>query len=393
LSPKPNANATGGETTIPIINEREKYMDRMGIEGGSVALVGADAVLRPDLPSVTDAPPTSDAACQVALPATSDHVAEAFGQRLCPLNLKQLLALDIKPRGMVLDPIIPDKGLVMLYATRGTGKTHVALGIAHAVATGSTFLRWQAPRPRRVLLIDGEMPASALRERLQQLAAATDGGDNAEKLNIIVGDLVDLGIGNLASPPVQAELEPWLEGIDLLILDNLSSLTTALRENESDAWSPIQQWLLRLRRRGMSVLIVHHAGKGGEQRGTSRREDVLDTTLNLRRPSDYAATEGARFEVHIEKGRGIHGDHAKPFEAKLDICDGKAVWTVKDVEEMDRGRIAALLATGMTVRDVAEEIGISKSVVHRLKQKIEQEAAEAAAGQDAAGRQGIAVDG
>jgi transposase len=58
---------------------------------------------------------------------------------------------------------------------------------------------------------------------------------------------------------------------------------------------------------------------------------------------------------------------------------------------MDRGRIAALLATGMTVRDVAEEIGISKSVVHRLKQRIEQEAAEAAAGRDAEGRQGIAV--
>ena len=26
------------------------------------------------------------------------------------------------------------------------------------------------------------------------------------------------------------ELDPWLEGVDLLILDNLSSLTTALRE-------------------------------------------------------------------------------------------------------------------------------------------------------------------
>jgi transposase len=33
---------------------------------------------------------------------------------------------------------------------------------------------------------------------------------------------------------------------------------------------------------------------------------------------------------------------------------------------VDRGRIAALLATGMTVREVAEEIGISKSVVHRM---------------------------
>jgi hypothetical protein len=26
-------------------------------------------------------------------------------------------------------------------------------------------------------------------------------------------------------------------------------------------WSPIQQWLLQLRRRGLAVLIVHHAGK------------------------------------------------------------------------------------------------------------------------------------
>jgi hypothetical protein len=54
-----------------------------------------------------------------------------------------------------------------------------------------------------------------------------------------------------------------------------------LRENDSDAWSPIQQWLLQLRRRGLAVLIVHHAGKilscrsrvyprSVGQRGTSR---------------------------------------------------------------------------------------------------------------------------
>jgi hypothetical protein len=42
-----------------------------------------------------------------------------------------------------------------------------------------------------------------------------------------------------------------------------------LRENDSDAWSPIQQWLLQLRRRGLSVLIVHHASKTGGQRGSA----------------------------------------------------------------------------------------------------------------------------
>jgi hypothetical protein len=86
--------------------------------------------------------------------------------RLRPLTLSEFFSLEIKPREMLLDPIIPEKGLAMLYASRGTGKTHIALGIGYAVATGTGFLRWKAPKPRRVLLVDGEMPAAALQERL-----------------------------------------------------------------------------------------------------------------------------------------------------------------------------------------------------------------------------------
>ena len=76
---------------------------------------------------------------------------------------------------MLLDPILPEKGLAMLYAARGTGKTHVALGICFAVATGTKFLKWTAPKPRRVLLIDGEMPAAALQERLASIVASAPG--------------------------------------------------------------------------------------------------------------------------------------------------------------------------------------------------------------------------
>ena len=54
----------------------------------------------------------------------------------------------------------------MLFAPRGVGKTHVALEAAYAVATGSSFLRWHAPEPHPVLIIDGEMPAGTLQERL-----------------------------------------------------------------------------------------------------------------------------------------------------------------------------------------------------------------------------------
>jgi DNA-binding NarL/FixJ family response regulator len=84
----------------------------------------------------------------------------------------------------------------------------------------------------------------------------------------------------------------------------------------------------------------------------------------------------------IEKARGIHGELVLPFEARLDTRDGKAAWSMKDVEDADRLRVAALLAAGMTVREIAEEIGIGKSVVHRMKQRIDREAKQAAADQD-----------
>ena len=301
-----------------------------------------------------------------------DWTPPASFPRLQPLTLSNFFSLAIKPREMLLDPIIPEKGLAMLYASRGTGKTHIALGIAHAVATGTKFLRWSAPKPRRVLLIDGEMPAAALQERLANIVAGVDIEPDPDGLRILAGDLIEEGgIGNLASTEVQAELDPWLNDADLLILDNLSSLTAVIRDNDAESWGPIQDWLLRLRRRGISVLIVHHAGKGGQQRGTSRREDVLDTSISLRRPEDYNPAEGARFEVHIEKGRGIHGEAAKPFEAMLTVRAGSAIWTTRDIEDVHLARVKALSDDGLSVRDIAVETGISKSKVQRLKKKIE----------------------
>jgi putative DNA primase/helicase len=285
----------------------------------------------------------------------------------------EFLALKIKQREKLLDPILQEKGLAMLYAMRGTGKTFVALGIALAAASGTKFLKWTAPKPRRVLLVDGEMPAAALQERLASMvASAPDVVDlNPSNLKILAADLIeDGGIGNLASAEVQRELDHWLDGIDLLILDNLSSLTAVARDNDAESWSPIQEWLLKLRRRGIAVLIVHHAGKGGQQRGTSRREDVLDTSISLRRPADYSPTEGARFEVHYEKHHGFYGPDAEPFEAKLEVRNDMAVWTTRQLDDVNRSRVAALVAVGLSLRDIAEETGLSKSTVGRIKKSL-----------------------
>jgi hypothetical protein len=304
---------------------------------------------------------------------TSSVDASTSQSRLQPLCIHQLFKIEIAEREMILSPIIPEKGLAMLYAPRGVGKTHVACGISYAVATGTKFLQWEAPKPRRVLHCDGEMAAVELRHRFAQFARGKAVEPGPKMLNILSADLTDLGIGNLATPDVQAELDLWLDGVQLLVLDNLSSLTAVIRDNDAESWSPIQEWLLRLRRRGISVLIVHHAGKGGGQRGTSRREDVLDTSISLGRPNDYEAPQGARFEVHLEKARGIHGDEARPFEAALNVIDGIAHWKISGIKDADLQLVRSLLEEGLSIPQIIERANFSRSKIYRLKKQIDTE--------------------
>ena len=81
------------------------------------------------------------------------------------------------------------------------------------------------------------------------------------QFTIVSADRADGGVGNIGSGVVQAEVESLLDGVEQLIIDNLSGLTVGVRENDSDARGEIQEWLLRLHRRGVSVLLIHHSGK------------------------------------------------------------------------------------------------------------------------------------
>ena len=259
----------------------------------------------------------------------------------------------------------------MVFAWRGVGKTWFALGLGYAIATGGRYLRWVTKRPRRVLHVCGEMPAVDLKERFERVVAAID--DKPPEpgfFRIISADLHESGIPDLATPAGQAALEAVLGDAEVIIFDNVSTLFRDGDENESKSWVPVQHWLLKLRRQGRTVVIIHHSNKSKAQRGTSKREDVLDVVLNLREPSDYEPSEGARFEVHFEKARGLSGtDAVSPFEAKLEMRDGAAIWTMRGIEDARLTEILELKAEGMSVRKIADELGMSKSAVQRALSK------------------------
>lgn len=283
-----------------------------------------------------------------------------------PITAAELLNMEIPPRRTLLAPWLPEKGAAMLYAPRGLGKTFLSLSIAYGVASGCDLLRWRVPESRPVLFVDGEMPLAALQERLTGIALAAEGGPPSDDfLRFLPADYFRDGLPNLASQEGRDLLERLSDGVALIVLDNLSSLAVG-RENEADDWQPMQDLVLSLRRSGTSTLIVHHSGKGGQQRGTSRREDVLDTVVALRRPEDYEATDGARFEVHFEKHRGFAGLDAAPFEAALEIAgDGAIRWQTAELRQDDKAAAFRLFETGQAPPAVAKQLAVHRSSAYR----------------------------
>jgi len=286
------------------------------------------------------------------------------------IDTDDFIRMDLPERKELLSPWLPEQGLAMVHAERGIGKTFFALSCAYAVATGGKFLSFQAPKPRRVLYIDGEMPATAMQERLMQLKLTSPADEVL--LRIITPDLQpkDQGSINLSDPVFQSVLRLEVEHADLIVIDNISTLVRGGKENESESWLPVQEWALKQRSEGRSVLWVHHSGKRGQQRGTSRREDVLDTSIGLKRPPNYSPEQGAVFEIHFQKSRGFTGEDAQPLEASMVIDErGKQVWCYRSLESSTYDRCCDLANEGMKNHEIAMELSVNKSTVSRHVKK------------------------
>ena len=288
---------------------------------------------------------------------------------LFPLNLADFLRMELPPRRVMLSPWLSEKAIAMIYSLRGVGKTLLSLSAGYAVASGSGFLGWSAPDPRRVLYIDGEMPAVEMQRRLATIVAGFEREADPSFFRMLSADAGAQGLPDLATRDGQYAFDDAIGDAELVILDNISTLVRAGKENEAESWATVQDWALAHRRAGRALLFVHHAGKGVAQRGTSKREDVLDSVVALRRPENYVPSQGARFEVHFEKARGFLGADAQPIEARYEVRDGAAMWTRATISDAELDRVIGALAEGLTVREAAQAFSMSKSKVQRMKER------------------------
>src|SRR5438045_1796092 len=158
-------------------------------------------------------------------------------------SASEFVAADLPERAALLDPILSSNSLALLYGPRGLGKSFLALGIAWAAASGTSFLDWRARRPHRVLYIDGEMAAGDLKRRLQLFGAPP------ATLEIMQADRQAGGLPDLGCVDGLCRLMASWGMPELVVLDNLSSLA-GLRSSDVGGWTDLQPFLIKQRRFG-----------------------------------------------------------------------------------------------------------------------------------------------
>jgi putative DNA primase/helicase len=308
-------------------------------------------------------------------------------------TIEELLALDIPERESLCGPFV-DNSISMLFAPPGIGKSWLAEGLALAVATGTPFLKWETPKPRGVLLVDGELNAKDFQGRFQKMMKANGHNTNGNLRVILANQSPSGTLPDLRTEAGQAFIESRLDGVDFMILDSRSTLFRYQDENDSASWQEVQDWLQKIRKR-CAILLIHHANKAGNQRGTSALEVLPELILKLDRPSDYNATQGARFTLAYTKARNLTGEEAGEFECALEpneSGDG-LLWTWANISGGKKAAIVEKLKENpeLGVRALARAVGADPGYVSQVKKQYQASLRQAQDKSLGAGRGGVVV--
>jgi hypothetical protein len=293
------------------------------------------------------------------------------------LEINQLASIEVPERKKYLDPWLMASSINMICGPRGIGKTMFAFSIADSVASGRGFCSWAAGESVNTLYLDGELVLADLQERAnyfrQEAYPSKFYVYSTHQFN-----LLGLPNANLSDETWQKEMTALLKylNVKLWFIDNVASLTPGIDENLKHAWDPINQWFLQLRFAGISTVFLHHTGKEKSQRGTSGREDNIDISIMLELPKGYNKEDGCRFVTKFEKARirqrDLHLIADTEFALVVDEYNAHT-WTFANQKVANKKAVLELLDNGMSQKDIAYTLELSKGYVSKIKLQAEKD--------------------
>jgi len=288
------------------------------------------------------------------------------------MELDDFMVLKMPEIKMIMSPWLSYGSTHMVYAPRGAGKTFFSMSIGLAAAHGTDFGEWEMKESVNVMYVDGEMLPQHMQKRANSLKCNLNG---KEKNWYILSSGLNLQNGGSAINIAKTYWQDYIsqevktKDIKLLFLDNIAALTPGIEENESSSWDIIASWFVKVKQTGCAIILVHHAGKGGQQRGTSAREDALDTVIALK-PNTSDSTVGVDVDIIFEKSRHIAGSAVASlnFKLKSDPGSNDVYWDIGSPGVSKRNSAIRMMVEGKPYREIAEAVGVSKSMLTKYKE-------------------------
>lgn len=207
----------------------------------------------------------------------------------------------------LIENLLCHPSLTLLYAPSGGQKSLLALSLAISLATGGKFLGYPCVKTP-VIYVDGEMSDMSISKRVREMSATNI---PEEDLRYITprGETLDF-----VRERDQADFLSYIEATNykFVVFDNLRVLLGIADENDSVCFYAFNAFVKKLRDLNVSVLVVHHSNKDGQNyAGSSNLITVYDYVIGLQGPASQASKK-----LHIDKIRD---------ETELRSLDGQYV--------------------------------------------------------------------
>lgn len=289
-------------------------------------------------PKFKNPDPSSNDFNDLALAEGFEAVKACFYEPLASMRLIDLLESDLPPVEWYIEDFIVKGSVNLVWADSGLGKSTFCYAMAMHAAAGKPFLMKKMSGKLKSLYIDGEMSKIEIKQKtlmiLNAMSLEEEEEQDEDSLHSInfemwedtYGDIIDL-----YSPTTRARLDRHIEEIkpDLIFLDNFSSLTGLGNEdgysNKEEAWKQIHHWVKSITRKGMSVIVIHHANGKGSLYGTTAIRRSVSTEIELRESEQNKEFE-LMFELHYKKARHQKGISRAPKLIHFDNDKKCLIW-------------------------------------------------------------------
>lgn len=338
------------------------------------------------------------------------------------LTLKKVMALPVpNDNDWIVPQLIRQGDRVMIYAQPKEGKTTFLLKACLLAAKAG----------KKICYIDGELQVGTFQRNVSRALGEENEPDS---FSVLSGAIEQTEL-NFETDEIRETYRRYFEAADVVVLDCLHVLFPSSLESGPDGCAKLKEFVNVLHHQKKTVILVHHSSRSGSSFGSSSKQLGLELTLKVKKGKgvtevhpeacrDLPEKFTKKFDIPFSEDGGLSDDwfdpekrystpktendlHAKITEENVSNIEQNSTVEVDKIESeydiTDRGeetkehtletvqhedttirnspkeekkeRLRKLDASkpGLSIREAAERLGISKSTVSNLRKELEKE--------------------